>query len=361
MNIFHIGDCHIGKRQYGLKQREKDIEDAVDFAVDHVINSGGRYQVFIWPGDVFDAVRPRPESVLFLKKMVSRLSAAGVRSLGIDGNHDAVDCAWLSLAGVETFSPGEVKEINGVKFAGLNYTPATKLNEAVEAMAGLKFDVLIMHQALAEAANFAGIGGGIMVTADWITSTLSETGLKYLAMGDIHKKFEQDINGVRVVYPGSVELLSVSEDWEKYGVSVNLEGATPSTQWVPIKTRPVKTVKVTEDKDIENLAVEVSGDLESLYFVQVSRSMPDGVSRCRQVLKDSLYRVTSVTFGEEETTALDVAHWERGNAVVDVAKAVEDSFGPDSDEYGLILSCIAKPGGLQDIVETYMKDHKVSA
>ena len=48
IKVVHMGDAHIGYRQYGLQVREQDYENAVGYVVAQAIKIEA--DAFIWPG-----------------------------------------------------------------------------------------------------------------------------------------------------------------------------------------------------------------------------------------------------------------------------------------------------------------------
>ena len=94
MRIAHLGDLHLGFRQYhrqtqgGINQREADVGRAFRAAVDGVLTA--RPDLVVIAGDVFHAVRPTNFSIVFAFQQLQRLREGlpGVPVVMIAGNHD---------------------------------------------------------------------------------------------------------------------------------------------------------------------------------------------------------------------------------------------------------------------------------
>ena len=61
----HIGDTHLGYRQYNLEQREQDFYDAFNRAIDRIIEE--KVDFVIHSGDLFNDGRPTIRSLKVAK------------------------------------------------------------------------------------------------------------------------------------------------------------------------------------------------------------------------------------------------------------------------------------------------------
>lgn len=94
MRIAHLADLHLGFRQYhrlnanGINQREADVANAFRSAVDGVILE--HPDAVIVAGDLFHAVRPTNQAIVFAFKQFQRLREAlpAAPIIIIAGNHD---------------------------------------------------------------------------------------------------------------------------------------------------------------------------------------------------------------------------------------------------------------------------------
>ena len=94
MRIAHLADIHLGFRQYhrqtpfGINQREADVAGVFRAAVDGVI--AARPDAILVAGDLFHAVRPTNQAIVFAFQQLQRLRAALPEApiVVIAGNHD---------------------------------------------------------------------------------------------------------------------------------------------------------------------------------------------------------------------------------------------------------------------------------
>jgi len=92
--LAHLADIHLGYRQYyrqtaaGINQREADVANAFRKAISGVIDA--RADVVVIAGDLFHAVRPSNQAIVFCFRQFQRLREAlpATRIVVIAGNHD---------------------------------------------------------------------------------------------------------------------------------------------------------------------------------------------------------------------------------------------------------------------------------
>lgn len=91
--LLHTSDTHLGHQQYskvdpdaGLNQRMVDHERAWRATIDHALET--KPDVFLHAGDLFDGVRPSNRALYGAMEGLLKLSAAGVETVLIAGNHE---------------------------------------------------------------------------------------------------------------------------------------------------------------------------------------------------------------------------------------------------------------------------------
>lgn len=350
MKFVHIGDTHLGYRQYGLRVREEDYTNATRHVIDRAIETGA--DAVVWPGDVFDSPTPPARAVEFVKSQVQRLREKGIVSIGVDGNHDATDGKWMRVCGIETFD-GAFVEIKGVAFLGLNYERPAPFKEKLEQLAKTnpKVDVLVIHQPLGDLTAF-----GCEITAEWIAETFKGRGLKYVAMGDIHNFGTWDINGVMFVYPGSVEMTDIDEDDGKQFVTVEIKDGKVNTFVETTSPRPIVRYEVGTSEDLEHLFDDVKGAYGGhvLPVVRLNSDLPHAVARLQNEFGGKVpYRLQR--FSEETGHVEQILdrNWTRVG-LVDLISVVEETHAKDTDEYQLIVSMLDKPDCVLELAEEYI-------
>ena len=88
MKFAHLADTHLGYRQYGLIEREKDFYEVFEKVIDKIIEE--KVDFVIHSGDLFETARPSPNALLAFQKGLLKLKGAGIPMYAIAGNHDVV-------------------------------------------------------------------------------------------------------------------------------------------------------------------------------------------------------------------------------------------------------------------------------
>jgi DNA repair exonuclease SbcCD nuclease subunit len=259
MRLLHLADVHLGHRQYGLKQRETDVE----LSFRHALAGVDRHDVdaVLLSGDLFDSRDVRPKT---LRAAEDALADVPVPVLVSAGNHDQNmssrrDVTWLEYlhdAGVVTLLSADTDALGGgpgdptafertrlpadrddgdhggvvdlpgddgpIRAFGLQYRGAyadrllPDVADAVRATNDRLGDpaatVLLAHFGIDEAVPDLGAN---VSYAD--AAPLGEA-VDYLALGHIHKRYE---SGEFAFNPGSPEALDVQEGrWDGHGYYV---------------------------------------------------------------------------------------------------------------------------------------------
>ncbi|WP_054838336.1 DNA repair exonuclease [Sulfuracidifex metallicus] len=86
MQLLHISDTHLGKRQYGLEERESDVYETFSNLIDLAIEE--RVKAVIHTGDLFDQPNPPNNAIYHALTEIKRLTEKGIMFLNIPGDHD---------------------------------------------------------------------------------------------------------------------------------------------------------------------------------------------------------------------------------------------------------------------------------
>ena len=86
MIFSHISDTHLGLQQYGLEEREKDIYDSFNQAIDISINDHVDFVIFA--GDIFHTPNPSGAAILQMANALKKLKHNSIESFFILGEHD---------------------------------------------------------------------------------------------------------------------------------------------------------------------------------------------------------------------------------------------------------------------------------
>ena len=86
MLFSHISDTHLGLVQYGSNEREQDVYDAFNQAID--ISIKDQVDFVIFAGDIFENPKPNGNAILQMANALKRLKENDIDSFFILGEHD---------------------------------------------------------------------------------------------------------------------------------------------------------------------------------------------------------------------------------------------------------------------------------
>jgi DNA repair protein SbcD/Mre11 len=281
--FLHAADIHLGYQQYGLDERYDDFARAMERMVEDAI--ARRVDAVLLAGDLFHKRVIQPRTLLQATYLLGRLRDAGIRVLAIQGNHDRAyrqeSFSWLDYlaeaeywtllapwyeqgelvlgaeAGAEARAeqalgaPGGYIDLGDVRVIGLPYygsaTPrvVSDLARALERLETprTRYTILMMH------AGLQGVLDGYSATLTRSHLDALRPHVDYVALGHIHKPFEQDD---WLYNPGSLETNSMTEmqwpDRGYYYVEVH-PGDPPGhrAERIPGRRRPFISLPVEVD------------------------------------------------------------------------------------------------------------------
>ena len=262
MKFAHLADTHLGYRQFGLFEREKDFYEVFEKIIDKIIDE--KVDFVIHSGDLFDNSRPAPVALLNFQKGLLRLKNANIPVFAIAGNHDSVlrkgsipPQILFKKFGLKLISPINTNYMfKDVFIGGLPYYTASqdknlkhKLADLSKKAAEHEKSILVLHQ---------GIDKYFNLSYELEIGDIPDN-FTYYAMGHLHNYINDDFGKGKLVYPGSSEIWKTSEinDYKENGkgfVIVDLDGAKPIVKRIKIDL-PRKFIEKTID--YENLAVEI--------------------------------------------------------------------------------------------------------
>ena len=271
MKFAHLADTHLGYRQFGLAEREKDFYEVFERIIDKIIEE--EVDFVIHSGDLFDNSRPSPISLLTFQKGLLKLKNANIPVYAIAGNHDSVlrkgsipPQVLFKKFGLKVISPINTNYMyEDIFIGGLPFYPSSqyknlksKLAELSKKAANHEKYILVLHQGIDKYFNLS-----YELEIGDIPDNFS-----YYAMGHLHNYINDDFGKGKLVYPGSSEIWKVNElkDYRQHGkgfVVVDLDGSKPS----------VKRIKI----DLPREFIERSLDYESL---------DSGIEGIKETIKD---------------------------------------------------------------------------
>jgi len=260
MIFSHISDTHLGFVQYHSEERENDVYQAFDEAIDTSIKD--HVDFVILAGDIFHVPNPSGKAIVVLANALKRLKKSNIDSFFILGDHDisrirATPVPWVyhNLEFSKYIGNGKPFVYKDVLIAGFDKRRKSEIesfeNDFAQVDAEAKkhqgHKILVLHQGIAEINKFAAE----------LNSTDLPKNFTYYAMGHLH---DQDLKrfshlGGPLAYPGSIELTSSEgiKETQKGFYQVDISRQEPSPTWIKLDTRPQFSVKTS----IENISCEV--------------------------------------------------------------------------------------------------------
>ena len=281
MLFSHIADTHLGLVQYGSNEREQDVYDAFNQAIDISIND--KVDFVIFAGDIFHEPKPSGRAIMQMANGLKKLKKNNIESFFVLGEHDIsrirgtpVPYIYQKLEFSNYIGDGKPIPYKGVMLAGLDKRRKSEMAGYKEIFLNLdksaenefketKHKILVSHQGIAEFHNFAGD----------LQSTDLPKNFTYYAMGHLHDKDIKEFNHLKgpIAYPGSIELTTSEgiKDVKKGFFEVDISGDKAIPKWIELDRRPqfsfdtdYKELTKTIDKIIEEVR-----DLTKKPIIQV--------------------------------------------------------------------------------------------
>ena len=269
MKFAHLADTHLGYRQYGLIEREKDFYEVFEKVIDKIIQE--KVDFVIHSGDLFETARPSPMALLTFQKGLLKLKGAGIPMYAIAGNHDVVmrkgsipPQVIFKKLGLKVISNINPSYMHGDIFiAGLPFYPAshnkalkTKLAELSEKASHHEKSILVMHQ---------GIDTYLGYNYELEIGDIPDN-FNYYALGHVHKYINGNFGKGKLVYPGSGEIWKTSEipDYKEHGkgfVLVDMDGPKPLVKRVKID---IPREFIQRNIDYNDLESDIAGIKETI-------------------------------------------------------------------------------------------------
>lgn len=311
MLISHISDIHLGYAQFNLQEREEDLYEVFDEAIDKSINE--HVKAVILAGDIFHNPKPNGAAIVRLAKQLKKLKEKSIPVLFILGEHDIsrsndVPLPYLfhNLGLAQRLRPDSPVKIENVLFYGFHkerrsnietglLQPFKKLKSIMEsdvhkyaiANKSLK-KVLVLHQGLSDFNKFAGE----------IMSHDLPAGFDYYAMGHYHDHIEKSfphLNGGLVAYPGSLDLghNEVISNAEKGFLIVDAsnDNQNVNTNWVKLEKRRPQIEYTVEYSDLSTRIDTIAEEARHLPKKPVLNIIVKGIDVDQRILTKSLVKL----------------------------------------------------------------------
>ena len=267
MLFSHISDTHLGLQQYGLEEREQDVYDSFNQAIDTSINDHVDFVIFA--GDIFHTPNPSGTAILQMGNALKRLKQNSIDSFFILGEHDIsriratpVPYIYHNLEFSKYVGTGKPVYHKDVMIAGFDKKRKNEISTFEEKFSDLDalakqhdgHKILVLHQGIIEINQFAGE----------LNSSDLPKNFTYYAMGHLHdksvKRFDQ--LGGPLAYPGSTEMTTSEaiKDAEKGFFEVDISSQEAKPSWIKLDIRPQFSTKI----EYEDLDASISTVLEKI-------------------------------------------------------------------------------------------------
>ena len=263
MLFSHISDTHLGLQQYGLEEREQDIYDSFNQAIDISIKDHVDFVIFA--GDIFHTPNPSGAAILQMANALKRLKQNSIESFFILGEHDIsrmratpVPYVYHNLEFSKYVGRGEPVYHNDVMIAGFDKIRKNEISTFEEKFREIDtlakqhngHKILVLHQGITEINQFAGE----------LNSSDLPKNFTYYAMGHLHDKFVKQFDqlGGPLAYPGSTEMTTSEgiKETEKGFFEVDISSQEAKPNWIKLDTRPQFSTKI-EAKDLDASISEI--------------------------------------------------------------------------------------------------------
>jgi exonuclease SbcD len=267
MHIMHISDTHLGYAQFNLKEREDDVYDAFNYAIDTAIKD--KVYAVIHSGDIFHKPNPSGNAMHRFTDAVKRLNEHGIRFFFTLGEHDIsrvrdrpMPLIFDDLRMAEYIGDGKVHKHDKVVLVGFHKyrrgeidTLVNKLMDVEGMVSAYRSDgyrlILVMHQGLYE---FHGYAGELSMDA-------LPKGFDYYAMGHLHEHSSKNLDRGVVSYPGSIDVIQSDSINAKRGFCmVDLSTGNTGVELVESKPRAHIHYEISYDRlkdDIDRIVKEL--------------------------------------------------------------------------------------------------------
>jgi len=318
MLFSHISDTHLGLQQYGLEEREQDIYDSFNQAID--ISIKDKVNFIIFAGDIFHTPNPSGEAILQMANALKRLKQNSIESFFILGEHDIsrvratpIPYVYHNLEFSKYVGRGNAVYHNDVMIAGFDKIRKNEVSTFEEKFKELDsvakqhngHKIMVLHQGITEINQFAG---------ELNASDLPKN-FTYYAMGHLHDKLVKDFDqlGGPLVYPGSTEMTTSEgiKETEKGFFEVDISSNEPKPSWIKLDTRPQFSAKV-DFEEFDNSVTKIIEKIDMLNKKPIIEIKIHGKSverdiveaKISQIIPNTLYCSWKISQTDDATTIL---------------------------------------------------------
>jgi len=297
MKFSHISDTHLGLIQYGLEEREQDIYDSFNQAIN--ISIQDKVDFVIFAGDIFHTPNPSGTAILQMANALKKLKQNKIESFFVLGEHDIsrirstpIPYVYHNLEFSKYVGRGEpvyYKDVMIVGFDKIRKNEMTGLEgkfSHVESLANKHagHKILVLHQGITEVNKFAGE----------VNSTDLPKNFTYYAMGHLHDKFLKQYEHLKgpLVYSGSTDMISNQGDVEKGFFEVDISGTDAKSEWKKLDTR-LQILEKMEFEKIDSQIQELNEKISKLEKKPIIKIKIKGDNLERDVIESKFTDLAS--------------------------------------------------------------------
>ena len=301
MIFSHISDTHLGLQQYGLEEREQDIYDSFNQAVD--ISIKDKVDFVIFAGDIFHTPNPNCAAILQMANALKRLKQNSIESFFILGEHDIsriratpIPYVYHNLEFSKYVGSGKpvyYKDVMIVGFDKIRKNEISSFEEKFEEVDNIVkqhsgHKILILHQGITEINQFAGE----------LNAADLPKNFTYYAMGHLHDKLVKNFEhlGGPLVYPGSTEMTTSEgiKEAEKGFFEVDISSNEAKPTWIKLNTRPQFSTKVAFD-EFDNSMTEIIEKIGTFDKKPIVEIKIHGKSAKRDIVEGKISQIIPKT------------------------------------------------------------------
>jgi exonuclease SbcD len=310
IRFIHTADIHFGMENYGridsktgIHTRLLDFEKALNFCIDHAIESKADF--FMFSGDAYKTAHPTPTQQKLFMRCFMRLFKANIPAIIVVGNHDnplsfgkanSLEIFGdLPIDGFHVMSQPELLKLetkNGpIQIVGIPWPTRNTLSLNAKHLAKSSEEITeYIAQAVSAIINdFAkqldptipsilashmtvssGIFSGSEKRAVYgndpvlMPSQLAIEPFDYVALGHLHRYQDLNPNGYpAIVYSGSIERIDFGERKEPKGFCVvDVERKKTTHQFIQGPMRPFIQIEVKIDPENEDHTQQVLSEIK---------------------------------------------------------------------------------------------------
>ena|GEM_PF-892573 len=295
MLLAHLSDSHLGYRQYGLVERERDIYSCFEEAIDRAIEE--HVDIVVHSGDLFHSPSPPPQAYRSAIRSLKKLKRRGIPFVYVMGQHDKPktqalapltvleDMELLHHAGDKPYVAGDYSVV------GLDYSRRQLLVERLQSIKPVtKKSILALHVLLKEVSPLGDISASEL-----------PKGFIYYALGDYHLFKEIKVHGSLAVYPGSSEVISLN-DLSSLGKGfciVDLSGDEAIVHFQRLDGVRPRIVVKADLESVDDVAKRVVSQASAMKLKPIVHLTVRGVNiKCRDVerVKEEISKVSLRVF-----------------------------------------------------------------